>query len=98
MLAARLTPEEYLERERKAERKSEYLAGEMVAMSGNGVRHAQIVTRLIASLGWQLKRHPCYVYSTELRLRVGAGSFYTYPDVMVVRGEPIVDEDQTILC
>jgi Uma2 family endonuclease len=34
-----LTPEEYLEIERKAEYKSEYDEGEMFAMSGAGWKH-----------------------------------------------------------
>jgi hypothetical protein len=46
----RITPEEYLERERKAEFKSEFCNREMFAMAGASIRHGLIVTNLV-SLG-----------------------------------------------
>jgi Uma2 family endonuclease len=39
-----LTPAEYLARERKAEIKSEYYAGEVFAMSGGSREHSLIAT------------------------------------------------------
>ena len=82
-----LTPAEYLEQERRAERKSEYLQGEVFAMAGASRRHGLIVTNLTAELRQQLKGKPCEVYSSDLRLRVTAAGLYTYPDVMVVCGD-----------
>ena len=43
----RLTPEEYLALERKAEVRSEYLDGDMVAMSGGSREHNLIVGSLV---------------------------------------------------
>lgn len=83
-----LTPEEYLEIERKAEFKSEYYEGKMFAMAGASARHAWIVTNLVGELRQQLKTKPCRVASSDLRLRVSPTGLYTYPDVMVVCGEP----------
>lgn len=40
--AQRLTPEEYLERERRAEFKSEYRDGELLAMAGASRNHNRI--------------------------------------------------------
>ena len=40
----RLMPEEFLEVERRADHKSEYLDGEAFAMSGASPRHVLIVT------------------------------------------------------
>jgi Uma2 family endonuclease len=34
------------------------------------------------------------VYATDLRLKVHASGLYTYPDVVVVCGEPQFDDDQ----
>ncbi len=82
-----LTPEEYLERERKAETKSEYFRGEVFAMAGATRRHARILTNLIGELRDQLRRRPCNIYSTDVRLAVSPAGLYTYPDVMVVCGE-----------
>ena len=83
-----LTPQEYLERERAAERKSEYFAGEMFAMAGASFAHVVIVTNLVVELGSRLRQKPCGVYSTDLRLATGASGLYTYPDLMVVCGKP----------
>jgi len=81
-----LSPDEYLELERKAEFKSEYLQGEMFAMAGASPRHGVVVTNLVAELRQQLKARPCIVYSNDIRLRVSTNGLYTYPDVMVVCG------------
>jgi Uma2 family endonuclease len=83
-----LTPEEYLEIERAAERKSEYFGGEMFAMAGATRRHLLIVTNLVIGLGQSLRDRPCEVYSTDMRHRVTPSGLYTYPDVMVACNKP----------
>jgi Uma2 family endonuclease len=85
-----LTEEQYLEIERKAEFKSEYYQGEMFAMSGAQVPHILITGNALVSLHQQLRRRPCTVYSSELRVCVTPAGLYTYPDVVVVCGEPKV--------
>ena len=90
----RLTPEEYLERERKAEYKSEYYQGEVFAMAGASPNHGSVVTNLVASLHGRLKGRGCKVWATDLRLRVSATGLYTYPDVMVVCGPPSLADDR----
>jgi len=89
-----LTPEEYLAIERKAEYKSEYFNGEMFAMAGASERHVLIVTNVVAELRGQLRRRPCTVYSTDLRVRVSPAGLYTYPDVVVVCGQAQFADDQ----
>lgn len=85
---SRYTPEEYLALEREAEIRSEYLDGEIFAMGGASPRHVLIVTNVVAELRLQLKKTPCAVYSTDLRVNVSATGLYTYPDVLVVCGTP----------
>lgn len=87
------TPEEYLEMERKADCKNEYFNGEIFAMGGASPRHVLIVTNVVSELRTQLKNRPCTVYSTDLRVRVSATGLYTYPDVIVVCGEPRFADD-----
>jgi Uma2 family endonuclease len=82
-----LTPEEYLEIERKAESKSEYYNGEMFAMAGASERHGAIITNIVGGLWPQLRSGPCRAISNDLRLRVLPSGLYTYPDVVVVCGE-----------
>jgi len=89
-----LSPEEYLEQERRAEYKSEYLVGEIFALAGASRRHALIVTNLIGELGQQLRGKPCEVYSGDLRLRVTPTGLYTYPDVMLVCADVQFADDQ----
>lgn len=83
-----LTPEQYLDLERKAEFKSEYHQGEMFAMAGASEAHNLIVTNCVVALGQQLRSRPCRLYSSDMRVRVSATGLYTYPDVVVVCGEP----------
>jgi Uma2 family endonuclease len=93
-----LTPEQYLEIERKAEFKSEYFQGEMFAMGGAREGHNLIVFNLAAELGQQLRRRPCRAYVNEMRLCVNATGMYTYPDAVVVCGEPqFLDETRDTL-
>src|SRR6185437_11913499 len=89
-----VSPEEYLERERKAETRSEYIRGEIFAMAGASVRHAAIITNLVIEIGAQLRTTNCSIFSTDLRLAVNRAGVYTYPDVMVVCGNPASIDDR----
>ena len=90
----RYTPEEYLALERAAEYKSEYFNGEIFAMVGACRNHVLIVTNLVAELGAQLKKRDCEVYSADMRLNIEITRAYTYPDVIVVCGEPQFSDEQ----
>ncbi|CAN5691016.1 Uma2 family endonuclease [soil metagenome] len=92
-----LTPEEYLAIERAAETKSEYFAGEMFALAGASRRHNRIVANLIIELGNQLEAGPCEVYPSDMRVKVAESGLYTYPNVLVVRGEPELEDDDILL-
>lgn len=83
-----LTPEQYLKIERKAEFRSEYYNGEMFAMSGASRAHNLIKTNAVIQLGQQLRLRPCEVSSSDLRVLVAPSGLYTYPDIVVVCGEP----------
>src|SRR4051812_26497112 len=83
-----LTEEEYLEIERKAERKSEYYNGQMYVMSGASFRHVEINENIVAIFRRELAGSPCRVYSRDLRVRIAATGLYTYPDVLAICGGP----------
>jgi Uma2 family endonuclease len=96
--ATRVTPEEYLERERRAETKSEYRNGEIVAMAGAGLVHGRIVGNLAFQIRSALGDGRCEVFTTDLRLGVRAANLYTYPDVIVICGEPeLADQHRDIV-
>jgi Uma2 family endonuclease len=88
----RYTPGQYLKIERAATIKSEYVAGEMVAMSGVSRRHSLINSNISRHLGNQLAGRQCEVHRSDLRTNVGADFFY--PDIVIVCGEPnLLDDD-----
>ena len=89
-----LTPEQYLAIERAADFKSEYIDGEMFAMSGASRQHNLIVTNLVAELRQQLKGRPGEVYPIDMRVWIPATAKYTYPDVTVVCGEPRFEDTE----
>jgi Uma2 family endonuclease len=95
----KLTEAEYLEIERRAEFKSEFLDGEMFAMAGGTGTHSLIKCNLIRAIGNQLKESPCRVYDSDLRVKVQASGLYTYPDVSVACGQDHFDDehDDTLL-
>ncbi len=94
-----LTPEEYLEIERKAEFKSEYFNGEMFAMAGAKEAHNLVVAHLKSRLGCATPiTQPCRVYPSDMRVRVPATGLQTYPDVIALCGEPrFLDEQRDTL-
>ena len=83
-----LTPQEYLALERKAEVRSEYFDGDMVAMSGASRKHILIVGNMVREIGLRLKGSPCEVYSNDMRVKVPATGLYTYPDLVAVCSKP----------
>jgi Uma2 family endonuclease len=83
------TPEEYLEIEEKAEYKSEYRDGKIVPMTGGTTNHNKIALNLAASLKIALRRKNYDVYISDVRLWIPRYRQHTYPDVMVIEGQPI---------
>lgn len=88
-----ISPEEYLVRERAAEYKSEYVAGEVRAMTGASRKHNLVTINLAAALHAQLRGRPCETYVEQMRVQTRT-DVYLYPDVVVVCGEPQLADDQ----
>ena len=89
-----ITAADYLALERQAETKSEYLNGHIYAMGGASRSHNRITVNLTAVLHAQLKRKPCEPFSGDMRVKVNPTGLYTYPDVVVVCGEPRFEDAQ----
>jgi Uma2 family endonuclease len=90
----KITPEQYLEAERSAEFKSEYYGGQMYAMAGGTIPHAHIIANFTGALFQALRGGACFVLSSDARLRISASGLYTYPDLMVVCGDPKYADDR----
>lgn len=82
------TPEEYLALERHAEFKSEYIDGEIVAMTGATIRHNAIAGSFLVALYTRLRGGPCRVFGSDLRVQIAGGRRYTYPDLLAYCGDP----------
>ncbi|MUG98035.1 Uma2 family endonuclease [Scytonema sp. UIC 10036] len=83
------TPEEYLELEEKAEFRSEYRNGEIIPMTGGTTNHNKIALNFAASLKIALRGKKYDVYMADVRLWIPRYRQYTYPDVMVIQGQPV---------
>ncbi len=60
----------------------------MVAMTGGSRENNLIVTNIVREISLQLKGRPCEVYPSNMRVKIPTTGLYTYPDVVVVCGEP----------
>ena len=86
-------PEEYLTSERKATVKSEYLSGQIIAMSGASLAHTRITADIVTELNTQLRGRDCEVVSNDMRVKTGAKGAYFYPDVVVFCGNPEFEDN-----
>ncbi len=82
-----LTEQDYLALERAAEFRSEFVDGEMYAMSGGTSRHSRLAIRFAVALDIQLKGRKCLVFSSDMQVRIAKSKNYLYPDLSVVCGE-----------
>jgi Uma2 family endonuclease len=83
------TPEEYLELEEAADYKNEYRDGEIVPMTGGTTNHNKIALNFAANLKFALRGQGYDIYIGDVRLWIPRYRQYTYPDVMVIQGEPV---------
>src|SRR5688572_12264087 len=88
--------DDYLTLERATEERHEFVDGQVYAMSGESGEHGDITVNLVASLHAQLKGTPCRVRTKDTKVRSGpvprghqsATGLYSYPDLVIVCGEP----------
>lgn len=90
----RVKPEQYLAMERATETKSEFLGGKVCAMGGASRQHNKIVVNTLSALRPQLRRRPCEIYPSDMRVKVAATGLYTYPDISLVCGQIQVEDSQ----
>lgn len=90
-LRPRISVAEYLEGEKSAVERHEYLDGEVYAMSGASKRHNRIVRMLLEKFDSELKEG-CEVFFTDVKVRISHLNRFYYPDLVVVCGDD--DEDE----
>lgn len=83
----KVSAEEYLALDRAAEVRSEFLDGEMIAMSGGSANHSTLKVNLTREISTILLGSSCQVFNSDLRIRVSS-RMYAFPDLTVVCGKP----------
>ena len=89
----RWTEAQYLAFGRHSEDKHEYRDGEVVAVPPSSTNHVRLMGKVGASLDEQLHDTSYEAMMGQMRVRVPDGSFYGYPDLLMV-GEPICTDKQ----
>ncbi len=82
------SPEEYLKLEEAADCKNEYIDGQIIPMAGGSINHNRIAGNFYATLNFAFRQQDYEVFMSDVRLWIPQQRIYTYPDVMVVAGEP----------
>ncbi|MFZ0788192.1 MAG: Uma2 family endonuclease [Chromatiaceae bacterium] len=84
-----LSFEEWLEGERASlEARSEYVGGEVFAMTGASAEHNTIVMNIGRELSTQFKGRPCQVYANDMKVLIRSANAGKYPDLVAFCGEP----------
>ncbi|CAN5184926.1 Uma2 family endonuclease [soil metagenome] len=84
----RLTERQYLDIEHAAEFKSEFYQGRMYAMGGASRFHNRIQQNLNRRIEVALDDTCCQSFPSDMRVKIGKESLYTYLDLIVVCGTP----------
>jgi Uma2 family endonuclease len=66
----------------------------MYMMAGGTADHSLIGVNLPWAARNALEGWRCFVYSSDLRVLVTATGLYTYPDLSIVRGEPVFEDER----
>jgi Uma2 family endonuclease len=83
--SASISVEEYLEGEKIADVRHEYVDGYVYAMAGASADHNRIVVNLVSELRTALRGKSCEAFSTDMKVKIPpafADAFY-YPDIVV---------------
>ena len=86
--------EEYRNLEEKAEFKHEYNDGEIFEMTGGTINHNRIICNLTSILYLGLQNTSYEIFTSDLRLFIPQYNKGTYPDIMVVNGEAILNDNR----
>ncbi len=94
-----LSVEDYLEMEKTATVRHEYVAGEVYAMVGVSRRHSRIAGNVFRLLAVAAAGGPCRVHQSDMKLHID--DVFYYPDVMVACGSepenPYYEDDPCLV-
>lgn len=87
----RISVAEYLDLERESDIRHEYHDGEMLAMAGGSVKHSQIASNALITIGTALRGRPCRPHGSDLKVSIPSELRFVYPDITIVCGPPAID-------
>lgn len=88
------TPEEYLTLEDQAEERNEYINGEIIPMTGGTTNHNKLAGNFYRAFPLNINGQDYDIYINDVKLWIPAYQVYTYPDIMVIRGEAIYQKER----
>ncbi len=88
-----ITEQAYITFERASTTRHEYYNGHIYAMTGASRMHNLIAGNTLAALHGQLRRKPCQIFPSDMRVKVQQTGLHTYPDLVVICGEPEFTDD-----
>ncbi len=101
------TVQEYLEMERAAFERSEYISGEIFAMAGESNNHGIVSVNLTSEIHQQLKGKDCQLRAKDTKVASNIlpdkktpsmKGMFSYPDMVIICGEPeFHDEHKDII-
>jgi Uma2 family endonuclease len=98
-----VTPGEFLEGERHAEIKHEYLGGRVYAMSGGSLNHQRLGRNFVRQAANRLEGKPCEPTTSDflVRIKLGNDEVMYYPDAMILchptRGDEQFTTEPTVI-
>lgn len=84
---------EYIALEEQSGGKHGLINGRICPVPQRTPEHGRLTMRMASALGGSLTRHPCEVFSSDVRLRVPATGLAAYPDLSVVCGKLEIDPE-----
>jgi Uma2 family endonuclease len=89
-----LSVEDYLAYEAEARLRSEYIAGEIFAMTGASREHNIITGNLFSAISNHLRGGPCQAFVSDFKVRMknGMDHIFYYSDVMVACGREGIEK------
>jgi len=78
----------YLEFERFAQEKHEFLDGSVFAMAGESPDHSTICFNLYGIIYNQLRGKNCRGFSPNMKVATNESGLFSYPDLAIVCGKP----------
>ncbi len=94
-IQTRFTPDEYRAIEETAQERHEYCNGEIIAMPGGSPAHSRIAVDTTTFLNVALRDTNFQTYNGDLRIWIPSFNQGTYPDVLVINGEPEFNGSRT---